>query len=99
MLSYVFFILIPLWNTNCIFDAANLNLQTTMKRILLLVFIFNTICLTAQNKAYGDGEWFKFRVHYGFVTAGYATLQAKSTHLNGKEVYHVRGEGKTVGLS
>lgn len=55
--------------------------------------------MTAQNPAYGDGEWFKFRVHYGFVTAGYATLEVKETNLNGKEVYHVKGYGETVGLS
>lgn len=55
--------------------------------------------MNAQKSAYGDGEWFKFRVHYGFVTAGYATLNTKATHLNGHEVYHIRGEGKTIGLS
>lgn len=53
----------------------------------------------AQNQAYGDGEWFKFRVHYGIVTAGYATLQVKNAMLNGKEVYHVKGEGRTTGIS
>ncbi len=53
----------------------------------------------AQKDAYGDGEWFKFRVHYGFVTAGYATLEVNSATLKGKDVYHVRGYGKTVGVS
>ncbi len=53
----------------------------------------------AQNKAYGDGEWFKFRVHYGFVTAGYATLQVTEESLKGKSVYHVVGKGKTTGMS
>jgi hypothetical protein len=55
--------------------------------------------LFAQEKAYGDGEWFKFRIHYGLVTAGYASLQVDNARLNGKEVYHVKGEGKTVGVS
>lgn len=63
--------------------------------LLLLVFSFSF----AQQKAYGDGEWFNFRVHYGFVTAGYASLEVKETKLQGKEVYHVRGFGKTVGMS
>ncbi len=53
----------------------------------------------AQNKAYGDGEWFKFRVHYGFVTAGHATLQVTEESLKGKSVYHVVGKGKTTGMS
>ncbi len=55
--------------------------------------------LLAQEDAYGDGEWFKFRVHYGFVTAGYATLSVDDTYLNGKPVHHVKGEGRTIGLS
>ena len=40
---------------------------------------------TAQEQAYQDGEWFKFRIHYGFVTAGYATLEVDDATLNGKE--------------
>lgn len=55
--------------------------------------------LLAQGAAYGDGEWFKFRVHYGIVTAGYATLQVDSTVLDGKPVMHIQGEGHTTGLS
>ncbi|NGX82930.1 DUF3108 domain-containing protein [Aequorivita sp. KMM 9714] len=71
-----------------------------MKKLIALLLIFgNTFLLSAQERAYGDGEYFKFRVHYGFVTAGYATLNVNNATLNGKEVYHVRGYGKTVGLS
>ena len=54
---------------------------------------------SAQKKAYDDGEWFKFRIHYGFVTAGYATLEVNEEMLNDKEVYHIKGYGKTTGLS
>ncbi len=70
-----------------------------MKKLLLLLFLFNTVFMMAQDRAYGDGEFFKFRVHYGFVTAGYATLSVKSTSLRGKPVYHVKGYGETVGVS
>ncbi len=71
-----------------------------MKNLFLLFFltVFTTFAL-AQNKAYGNGEWFKFKVHYGFVTAGYATLQVKEENLKGKQVYHVIGKGKTTGMS
>jgi hypothetical protein len=27
--------------------------------------------------AYDAGEWFKFRIHYGIVNAGYATLEGQ----------------------
>ncbi|WP_347373457.1 DUF3108 domain-containing protein [Aequorivita sp. Q41] len=71
-----------------------------MKKLLTLLFLTgNIIFLSAQERAYGNGEFFKFRVHYGFVTAGYATLGVKSTSINGKSVFHVRGYGETVGVS
>ena len=63
---------------------------------LLLCFVSLTM---AQNKAYDTGEWFRFRVHYGFVTAGFATLEVDSQVLSGKEVYHIKGYGKTTGVS
>ncbi|MDT0555446.1 DUF3108 domain-containing protein [Patiriisocius hiemis] len=71
-----------------------------MKKVVLYLFL---LCVTgisfAQQKAYDDGEWFKFRVHYGFVTAGYATLEVNKTTLNNKNVYHIKGYGKTTGMS
>lgn len=70
-----------------------------MNKVLTLLLVFSYTFLSAQERAYGDGESFKFRVHYGFLTAGYATLQVNNTKLNGKEVYHVIGEGKTIGVS
>ena len=71
-----------------------------MKKILSLIAIILVFSnINAQNSAYGGGEWFNFRVHYGFVTAGYASLEVKETTYRGKEVYHVRGYGKTIGVS
>lgn len=71
-----------------------------MKKLFVLLLLFSNISyLPAQERAYGDGEFFKFRVHYGFVTAGYATLNVKNSRINGKEVYHVRGFGETIGVS
>jgi hypothetical protein len=70
-----------------------------MKRIVSLLLLMLPLHLLAQGAAYGDGEWFKFRVHYGIVTAGYATLQVDSTVLDGKPVMHIQGEGHTTGLS
>jgi hypothetical protein len=71
-----------------------------MKKLLALLFLFcNIFLISAQERAYGDGEYFKFRVHYGFVTAGYATLNVKNASINGKDVFHVRGFGETVGVS
>lgn len=70
-----------------------------MKRLFTLLLLLITIQFSAQDQAYGDGEWFKFRVHYGFITAGYATLQVDNAYLEGRSVFHIKGEGKTTGLS
>lgn len=69
------------------------------KLIFSLTIILFTNVLSAQKNAYQSGEWFKFRVHYGFVTAGYATLEVKEKKLKGKPVFHVKGKGNTVGMS
>lgn len=70
-----------------------------MRHLFFFAALLSALGSMAQEKAFGDGEWFKFRVHYGFVTAGYATLQVDDAVLNGKEVYHIKGEGKTMGVS
>jgi len=66
---------------------------------ILLFLAINSFLYAQQDKAYEDGEWLKMRIHYGFVTAGYATLEVNETILNGKPVFHIKGEGRTTGLS
>ncbi|MAP80302.1 MAG: ATP-dependent exonuclease [Aequorivita sp.] len=71
-----------------------------MKKLFAILFLLtNSFAVLAQERSYGHGEYFKFRVHYGFVTAGYATLNVNNATFNGKEVFHVKGFGETVGLS
>jgi len=52
-----------------------------------------------QQTAFGVGEWFKFRIHYGFVNAGYATLEVKEATINSEKLFHLIGKGYTTGLS
>lgn len=54
---------------------------------------------TENTSAFKIGEWLKFRIHYGFLNASYATLQVKSHELDGVPVYHVVGNGKTTGFA
>ena len=71
-----------------------------MKKYLLLALVFITVSFDSQKPdAYDTGEWFKFRIHYGFVNAGYATLEIKDAVKEGKKVYHAIGKGYTVGMS
>ena len=70
-----------------------------MKKLLfLLIFFVTTFSFHAQEKSYQDGEWFKFRIHYGWFNASFATLEVKEETFQGKNVYHVVGKGKSTGL-
>ncbi|UOB19137.1 DUF3108 domain-containing protein [Abyssalbus ytuae] len=76
-----------------------------MKKIYLaILFLVFTSFNSAENNgakknSFAAGEWFKFRIHYGFLNASYATLNLKETTLNGNEVYHVKGYGETTGMA
>ncbi len=70
-----------------------------MKKVITILLFFNIVWLFAQKKAYDDGEWLKFRVHYGLITAGSATLQVKEEILNNKNVFHIKGFGETIGIT
>lgn len=76
-----------------------------MKKFLLALMVFWLSAFTSQGTDYEvastfqSGEWFKFRIHYGWFNASYATLELRDEKLNGKEVFHVVGYGKTTGLA
>lgn len=71
-----------------------------MKKIALLLIFIITVSFDSQKEdAFAVGEWFKFRIHYGFVNAGYATLEVKDATVNNKKVFHVVGKGYTTGMS
>lgn len=72
-----------------------------MKKLVFLLLFLSTVSFNSTQKpeAYDVGEWFKFRIHYGFINAGYATLEVKEAVKNNKKVYHAVGKGYTVGMS
>ncbi|MEN9909319.1 MAG: hypothetical protein RLZZ540_2468 [Bacteroidota bacterium] len=71
-----------------------------MKKIILLSLLILTTSFDSHaDDSYNVGEWFKFRIHYGFVNAGYATLEVKDATVNNTKVFHVIGKGYTTGLS
>ncbi|MBL7943699.1 MAG: DUF3108 domain-containing protein [Flavobacteriales bacterium] len=52
-----------------------------------------------ENKAWKSGEIVNYRVHYGLMNAGIASisvLDSKET-FNGRPAYHIVGEGKSIG--
>lgn len=71
-----------------------------MKKLILLLILITTVSFDSpQEDAYGVGEYFKFRIHYGIVNAGYATLEVKDATVNNKKSFHVVGKGYTTGMS
>ncbi|SHL28143.1 DUF3108 domain-containing protein [Flavobacterium saccharophilum] len=71
-----------------------------MKKLILIILILTTFAFDSQKEdAFGTGEFFKFRIHYGIVNAGYATLEIKDATINNKKVHHAVGKGYTTGMS
>lgn len=71
-----------------------------MKNKLLILSLIISLNTFAQNQsAFDVGEWFKFRIHYGMITAGYATLEVKEAVINNKKVFYTVGHGYTSGMA
>jgi hypothetical protein len=71
-----------------------------MKKFLIFLIFPLLFSFDAQREdAFQTGEWFKFRVHYGLINAGYATLEIQEGVINSKKVYHVIGKGYSTGMS
>ncbi len=71
-----------------------------MKKLLILaIFVITAGFSSQKERAFDVGEWFKLRIHYGVINAGYATLEIKDAVRNNKKVYHAVGKGWTTGMS
>lgn len=72
-----------------------------MKRVFILVFFTALFGVTGQEvkPAFEPGEWLKFRLHYAFLNASYATLHVKNSKIGDKPVYRVVGHGETTGFA
>lgn len=80
-----------------------------MKRILLATAILATLAVHADppdpvyrsvtNTAFKRGEELKYRVHYGAMNAGIATLTIDNTNklINGRSTLHAVGVGNSIG--
>lgn len=47
---------------------------------------------------YKDGEFLKYKLHYGFITGGNATITLKQEKYENQDVFHAVVLGKTTGL-
>ena len=75
-----------------------------MKKMLL---VFGALLLNAfapapmgqSAAAFKEGEYLKYRIHYGMVNAGEAELRMQKTTWNGKPTLHAVGTGKSTGMT
>ncbi len=72
-----------------------------MKKGLIVLLIISTFGFSEPQieRAFEVGEWIKFRIHYGLINAGYATIEVQEAVRNNKKVYHAVGKGYTTGMS
>jgi hypothetical protein len=69
-----------------------------MRKLIAILLLF-TACNAFSQSSFNTGEYFKFRIHYGIVNAGYASLEVKDAVRNNKKVHHVVGKGYTTGMT
>lgn len=68
-----------------------------MKKILITILTIANITIGFSQQSYKAGEYLKYRMHYGVVNAGYASLEVENTIYDKKPHYHVKGKGWSVG--
>ena len=69
-----------------------------MRLLLVLVFLVFLSSLGYGQSAFKDGEWLDFKIKYGWFNTSKAQLEVEKTELNNQDVFHVTGNGKSVGL-
>lgn len=69
-----------------------------MNRFLFLLLVFISGALNAQKlDNIKNGEVLTYRIHYGVLNAGTATLTAKMTNFQGAPHFYVKGVGRSAG--
>ncbi len=54
---------------------------------------------TSSNTPFKSGESLKYSMSYGWIKGGEASMDVKRVWYNGKQVYHAKAVGKTIGLT
>lgn len=70
-----------------------------MKNIFTLIFavFFSGFMQSQKFNNISSGEQLTYRIHYGFLNAGTATLTTLKTEFQGQPHFYVKGYGKTTG--
>lgn len=70
-----------------------------MKKIFLFLIVSVTLMsfMGSSSHNFKSGEYLQYRIHYGLLNAGFASLEIKSTTHDGRPHFHVIGEGSSSG--
>jgi len=71
-----------------------------LKRILPVFFFFVCFSTSAQHesKSFQPGEFLKYKIHYGLLNAGFATVELKEKKEANDSLIHAVGKGWTTGM-
>lgn len=75
------------------------------KFFTIFIFLFSTFIFISESSAetlffagqLNNREYLRYRIHYGVLNAGYATLTTSEINYRGRPHYHVVGEGYSTG--
>ena len=70
-----------------------------MKQLITIITTLFFAIGHAQFDNINHGEVLNYRIHYGFITAGNATLATTKTSYKGQSVFYIKGVGKTTGAA
>ena len=71
-----------------------------LKRILPIYFLFIFLSSSAQHggNSFQRGEFLKYKIHYGLLNAGFATVELKEKKEANDSLIHAVGKGWTTGM-
>ncbi|MCX6258306.1 MAG: DUF3108 domain-containing protein [Bacteroidia bacterium] len=67
--------------------------------IVLSMYLNGTIPFQTYSNAYQAGENLKYKLHYGWINGGYASLKVENSKVNDTDVLRIVLNGKTTGLT
>lgn len=76
------------------------SMKSIMSRFLYIICIFFYLNSYSQNSkpAFNHGEFLKYRIHYGLLNAGFATVELEKNDELNDSLFHAVGLGWTTGM-
>lgn len=63
----------------------------------LMLLFFSLSNTTSKKNNYKAGEYLQYRIHYGLLNAGFASLEIENSNYDGRPHLHMIGKGSSVG--